>query len=422
MCCPLHLCWASKGLWGQGGRCTVCGLTPAFIFSLSDSASPQSTSPSSSTPPSPAGHIRPSSLHGLAPKLGSQRYKVGRRKSTSSIPPSPLACTPSSAPQPLSPQRSPSPLPTFTRSAQALQGKTLSPPSIVRQTSRPRSAEGCRSPLLKRVQSAEKIPLCLAEKKNTGTCKLILEMPVSREESCEDWPDDAQRETGAPRLCDSGPGDRHERGQEVVVMRRLNLSERRDSFKKQEAVQEVSFDELELGAGAKDPAQGKPVTTWHRRSCLASWEENRPCCSALLDSGPKSSPVPHIAVQGDKTVGGVAVWECPGSSYPVQLEARVYIEQDDGTMAIEYRSVSSSSSSSLRQGGQEQRESFTLPGAGPRTSRGGQAEDSPPAPPRSHAWRDLEVRQQQEPGRASLSQAEPEENLEQALNKAVEGE
>lgn len=28
-----------------------------------------------------------------------------------------------------------------------------------------------------------------------------------------------------------------------MVMRRLHLSERRDSFKKQEAVQEVSFDE-----------------------------------------------------------------------------------------------------------------------------------------------------------------------------------
>ncbi|KGL84544.1 Microtubule-associated serine/threonine-protein kinase 3, partial [Tinamus guttatus] len=139
-----------------------------------DAASPQSTSPSSSTPGSPAGHVRPSSLHGLAPKLGGQRYKVGRRKSTSSIPPSPLACTPCSAQRPPSPQRSPSPLPGHG--------------------SRPRSAECPRSPLLKRVQSAEKMAT-------------------------------------------------HD--QEVVVMRRLNLSERRDSFKKQEAVQEVSFDEPE---------------------------------------------------------------------------------------------------------------------------------------------------------------------------------
>lgn len=35
---------------------------------------------------------------------------------------------------------------------------------------------------------------------------------------------------------------------ELVIMRRLHLSERRDSFKKQEAVQEVSFDEEAPGA------------------------------------------------------------------------------------------------------------------------------------------------------------------------------
>uniref|UniRef100_A0A8C6NXE3 non-specific serine/threonine protein kinase n=1 Tax=Nothobranchius furzeri TaxID=105023 RepID=A0A8C6NXE3_NOTFU len=133
--------------------------------------SPQSTSPCSSSPSSPATHIRPNSLHGLGSKLSTQRYtKVGRRKSTSNIPPSPLACTSSSSStQPLSPQRSPSPLPGFAK-----------PP---------------RSPLLKRVQSAEKLSAFYI-------------------------------------------------GQ-LVVMRKLNLSERRDSFKKQEAVQEVSFDEPE---------------------------------------------------------------------------------------------------------------------------------------------------------------------------------
>lgn len=40
---------------------------------------------------------------------------------------------------------------------------------------------------------------------------------------------------------------------ELVVMRRLHLSERRDSFKKQEAVQEVSFDEP-LEEAARLPA------------------------------------------------------------------------------------------------------------------------------------------------------------------------
>uniref|UniRef100_A0A803XNX9 non-specific serine/threonine protein kinase n=1 Tax=Meleagris gallopavo TaxID=9103 RepID=A0A803XNX9_MELGA len=96
-----------------------------------DAVSPQSTSPSSSTPTSPAGHVRPSTLHGLAPKLGGQRYKVGRRKSTSSIPPSPLACTPTCAPRPTSPQRSPSPLlPGHPKTTHPFQGKTLSPPPL----------------------------------------------------------------------------------------------------------------------------------------------------------------------------------------------------------------------------------------------------------------------------------------------------
>uniref|UniRef100_A0A3B4Z8Z6 non-specific serine/threonine protein kinase n=1 Tax=Stegastes partitus TaxID=144197 RepID=A0A3B4Z8Z6_9TELE len=148
-----------------------------------DNNSPQSTSPCSSSPSSPAAHIRPSSLHGLGSKLSTQRYtKVGRRKSTSNIPPSPLACNSSSSSnQQLSPQRSPSPLPGF-------------PP---------------RSPLLKRVQSAEKL-------------------------------------SGVEGSCG---GFYLGRSEQLVVMRKLNLSERRDSFKKQEAVQEVSFDEPEEKTG-----------------------------------------------------------------------------------------------------------------------------------------------------------------------------
>nr|XP_027788411.1 microtubule-associated serine/threonine-protein kinase 3 isoform X6 [Marmota flaviventris] len=138
-----------------------------------DTASPPSVSPSSSSPASPAaaGHT----LHGLAAKLGPPRHKTGRRKSTSSIPPSPLACPPVAA----APPRSPSPLPGHPTP---------------------------RSPRLRRGQSADKL--------------------------------------GTGERLDAEPG-RRSRGQdsELVVMRRLHLSERRDSFKKQEAVQEVSFDE-----------------------------------------------------------------------------------------------------------------------------------------------------------------------------------
>uniref|UniRef100_A0A8C4SKY5 non-specific serine/threonine protein kinase n=1 Tax=Erpetoichthys calabaricus TaxID=27687 RepID=A0A8C4SKY5_ERPCA len=148
----------------------------------SDHSSPPSTSPCSSTPSSPAGHIRPNSLHGLGAKLSGQRYKVGRRKSTSNIPPSPLACNPCPSPQPPSPQRSPSPF-----------------------------SEPPRSPLLKRVQSGDH-------------CRGLGYLGTQR---MRDW-------TG---------GDKPEG---IVVMRKLNLSERRDSFKKQEAVQEVSFDDPDV--------------------------------------------------------------------------------------------------------------------------------------------------------------------------------
>uniref|UniRef100_A0A3Q2VFF2 non-specific serine/threonine protein kinase n=1 Tax=Haplochromis burtoni TaxID=8153 RepID=A0A3Q2VFF2_HAPBU len=126
------------------------------------------------SPNSPVPQARPSSLHVLG------RYtKAGRCKSTSSIPPSPLACIP--PPQSLSPQCSPSSLPSHP------------------------NAEPPRSPLLKRVQSAEKL---------------------------------TDKATGFVCHQDTASG-------EMVVMRKLALSERRDSFKKQEAVQEVNFDDLE---------------------------------------------------------------------------------------------------------------------------------------------------------------------------------
>ncbi|XP_063259281.1 microtubule-associated serine/threonine-protein kinase 3 isoform X3 [Prinia subflava] len=267
----------------------------------SDAVSPQSTSPSSSTPTSPAGHVRPSSLHGLAPKLGGPRYKVGRRKSTSSIPPSPLACTPSSAQRPPSPQRSPSPLPGYPKTPHSFQGKTLSPPTIVRQSSRPRSADCPRSPLLKRVQSAEKIVTILAEKKTGGGRKLGLEMSTLDGEAIGEG--DALPHPGEHGYhpTSSRLAERHDRDQEMVVMRRLNLSERRDSFKKQEAVQEVSFDEQETAAGSEEGGKS---------------EEGQGA-----EPPPKLKPgtVPQIAVQGsesDEQEPAVAEWECQGS-YPI---------------------------------------------------------------------------------------------------------
>lgn len=164
--------------------------TPDFPSGTNSS---QSSSPSSSAPNSPAGsgHIRPSTLHGLAPKLGGQRYRSGRRKSAGSIPLSPLARTPSPTPQPTSPQRSPSPLLGHSlgnaKMTQTFPSKMHSPPTIVRHIVRPKSAEPPRSPLLKRVQSEEKLsPSYSSDKKHLCARKHSLEVTqeeVQREQS-----------------------------------------------------------------------------------------------------------------------------------------------------------------------------------------------------------------------------------------------
>ncbi|XP_077413356.1 microtubule-associated serine/threonine-protein kinase 1-like isoform X2 [Vanacampus margaritifer] len=116
--------------------------------------SSQSSSPASSTPNSPATshHMRPSSLHGLSPKLHRQ-YRSARCKSAGNIPLSPLAHTPSpttSSPPPLSGHTVGS-----SNTVQMFPVKLHSSPPVARP--RPKSAEPPRSPLLQRVQSAEKL-------------------------------------------------------------------------------------------------------------------------------------------------------------------------------------------------------------------------------------------------------------------------
>ncbi|XP_061606183.1 microtubule-associated serine/threonine-protein kinase 1-like isoform X3 [Phyllopteryx taeniolatus] len=116
--------------------------------------SSQSSSPASSTPNSPATshHMRPSSLHGLSPKLHRQ-YRSARCKSAGNIPLSPLAHTPSpttSSPPPLSGHTVGS-----SNTTQMFPVKLHSSPPVARP--RPKSAEPPRSPLLQRVQSAEKL-------------------------------------------------------------------------------------------------------------------------------------------------------------------------------------------------------------------------------------------------------------------------
>lgn len=128
-------------------------------------ASSQSSSATSSTPnsPVPSQHMRPSSLHGLSPKLHRQ-YRSARCKSAGNIPLSPLAHTPSPT------QSSPPPLPGHTvgscNTTQSFPVKLHSSPPVVRP--RPKSAEPPRSPLLKRVQSAEKLGSPLTQSSSTG--------------------------------------------------------------------------------------------------------------------------------------------------------------------------------------------------------------------------------------------------------------
>ncbi|XP_075900166.1 microtubule-associated serine/threonine-protein kinase 1-like isoform X2 [Nelusetta ayraudi] len=128
-------------------------------------ASSQSSSPASSTPnsPAPSHHMRPSSLHGLSPKLHRQ-YRSARCKSAGNIPLSPLAHTPSPT------QSSPPAIPGHTvgscNTTQSFPAKLHSSPPVVRP--RPKSAEPPRSPLLKRVQSAEKLGSPLTQSGSTG--------------------------------------------------------------------------------------------------------------------------------------------------------------------------------------------------------------------------------------------------------------
>ncbi|XP_062306324.1 microtubule-associated serine/threonine-protein kinase 3-like isoform X2 [Osmerus eperlanus] len=306
------------------GPSTPCR-SPALDHQAADTPdrhtnSPQSTSPCSSSPSSPAAHIRPSSLHGLGSKLSTQRYtKVGRRKSTSSIPPSPLACN--SSPQPLSPQRSPSPLPGIAKTLHTYHGKTLSPPTIVRHMVRPRSAEPPRSPLLKRVQSAEKLSGGYhADKKCYTSRRHTLEVPFHGE---SELLGDLELEgacgvshvgehgrlvggyLGSQRLRDLGS----ERSEQLVVMRKLNLSERRDSFKKQEAVQEVSFDEPEEKTSpmVTVTAPGARPLNQHR----AAWVVTQPQSSEEVEvpAVRRFNLVPQIAVQGSTESEEQDEWE-----------------------------------------------------------------------------------------------------------------
>ncbi|XP_073332140.1 microtubule-associated serine/threonine-protein kinase 2 isoform X2 [Pagrus major] len=297
--------------------------TPDSAHSVGGNSS-QSSSPSSSVPNSPAssGHIRPSSLHGLAPKLQRQ-YRSPRRKSAGNIPLSPLARTPSPTPQSSSPQRSPSPLPSHAlgQSAvgQSFPVKLHSSPPLVRQISRPKSAEPPRSPLLKRVQSAEKLASSLSnppsspsgvaaagEKKMAvgaavGSRKHSLDISHSefkkeilqREPSLQSLQESASEGllSSAGRGVEKGSLQKHSSSSRKLGRQegdgtlgsvsgslglapgksklkdklsaiRQDRAERRESLQKQDAIHEVDSSEDETDEGSEDSQDGRRGTTF----------------------------------------------------------------------------------------------------------------------------------------------------------------
>ncbi|XP_038000706.1 microtubule-associated serine/threonine-protein kinase 2 isoform X2 [Motacilla alba alba] len=244
--------------------------TPESVHSVGGNSS-QSSSPSSSVPNSPAssGHIRPSSLHGLAPKLQRQ-YRSPRRKSAGNIPLSPLAHTPSPTPQSTSPQRSPSPLPGHSIGSssiiQSFPVKLHSSPPLVRQISRPKSAEPPRSPLLKRVQSAEKLAASLSssEKKLGSSRKHSLDISHSefkkemlqRDPSLQSLQESANETTGG-KLGLAEKGMLQKPGSRKLGAIRQDRVERRESLQKQEAIREVDSSEDETDDGSEDSQDGR---------------------------------------------------------------------------------------------------------------------------------------------------------------------
>lgn len=131
---------------------------------------------------------------------------------------------------------------------------------------------------------------------------------------------------GCQRMRDSGM----DRSEQLVVMRKLNLSERRDSFKKQEAVQEVSFDEPEeknatTAAVTNAAPAGQPQTprqqhgvAWMTTQCSEEVELEAPVVMRF-------TLVPQIAVQGSTESEEQDEWEpcSDGEDTTEQPELRV---------------------------------------------------------------------------------------------------
>lgn len=136
----------------------------------------------------------------------------------------------------------------------------------MRQISRPKSAEPPRSPLLKRVQSAEKLAASLSssEKKLGSSRKHSLDISHSefkkemlqRDPSLQSLQESANETTGG-KLGLAEKGMLQKPGSRKLGAIRQDRVERRESLQKQEAIREVDSSEDETDDGSEDSQDGR---------------------------------------------------------------------------------------------------------------------------------------------------------------------
>uniref|UniRef100_A0A8C7KUD5 non-specific serine/threonine protein kinase n=1 Tax=Oncorhynchus kisutch TaxID=8019 RepID=A0A8C7KUD5_ONCKI len=336
-------------------RSPTAAFRPTPDFNQSGGNSSQSSSPSSSAPNSPAGsgHIRPSTLHGLGPKLTGQRLRQGRRKSAGSIPLSPLARTPSPTPQPTSPQRSPSPLLShgtmgISKTTQAFPVKMHSPPTIVRHMVRPKSAEPPRSPLLQRVQSEEKSSYT-GDKKHLCSRKHSLEVTQEEALGAEVRPGDMDHHTlqsveetpseppaitrvrPAEQGCLKRPVGRKMGWQESMeeldkeklkakgVMKKQDWSERRESLQKQDALQESDTSGAE-GGRCQGRSQGSDTVSLEGKA--ASFTLKDVLYKKLNTRAGESTPEPLGGNSADSSLCSIHDWSLQKPEWQLSRQSK----------------------------------------------------------------------------------------------------
>lgn len=202
--------------------------------------------------------------------------------------------------------------------------------------------------MLKRVQSAEKLSgVYLADKKSYAPRRHTLEVPFygecdllgdsEAEGACGGFYISADHSRlggymGNQRIRDSGI----ERSEQLVVMRKLNLSERRDSFKKQEAVQEVSFDEPEEKSSSSiatgtTTAPGAQTPQPHWKPWMVTQSQSREDVELEIPVVRRFTLVPQIAVQGSTESEEQDEWEpcSDGEESNKHLELEVFSSQQE---------------------------------------------------------------------------------------------